>query len=192
MDTDWFINFIIMEVVLDFESTTYIIAAALFLIGIVLFLYMWRILLKKFGKKRSLLIDLIAAIIFLPLTLLALIPMESTFIYRIFFILGIAGIYSGWQVFQYILVPDISEDDEKKTGELKAGTYRRIPSIPLNIFQAIGLIIMGSMLEFPDITVGTLTFSLGYVLWGPICSLILIVACLYAKKYVQLDFDWEK
>jgi len=181
-----------MEVVLVFESTIYIIAAAVFLMGIILFLYIWRILLRKVGKKRSLLYDLIAAIIFLPLTLLALIPMESTFIFGLIFVLGIAGIFSGWQIFQYIMIPDISEDDEKRTGELKAGTYRGIPSIPLNVFQAIGLVIMGSLLELPSITVGTSTFSIGYVIWGPICSLILIVTYLYAKKYIQIDFDWEK
>ena len=181
-----------MEVVLDFDETTYIIAAAAFLLGIVFFLYLWRLLLNKFGKKRSLLYDLIAAIVLLPLTLLALIPMESTFIYGLIFVILIAGMYSGWQILQYIMIPDISEDDEKKTGELKAGTYRGIPSIPLNVFQAIGLIIMGSMLELPDITVGTSTFSLGYVLWGPLCSVILLVTYLYAKKYVQIDFDWEK
>ena len=143
-------------------------------------------------KKRSLLYDLIVAIIFLPLTLLALIPMGSTFIYGILFVIGIAGLYAGWQIIQYIMVPDISEDDEKRTGELKAGTYRGIPSIPLNVFQAIGLIIMGITLELPAITVGTSTFSLGYVIWGPICSLILIVTYFFAKKYIQLDFDWEK
>ncbi|MHA1488904.1 MAG: MFS transporter [Promethearchaeota archaeon] len=180
-----------MEVVLGFDETTYIAAAAVFLIGIALFLYLWRLLISKYGKKRSLLYDLIAAIIFLPLTLLALIPMESTFIYGLIFVILIAGMYAGWQILQYIIVPDISEDDEKKTGELKAGTYRGIPSIPLNIFQAIGLIIMGSILELPDITVGTSTFSLGYVLWGPLCSVILLVTYIYAKKYIQIDFDWE-
>lgn len=180
-----------IEVVLNFESTTYIIAAVIFLGGIILFLSIWRLLIKKFGKKRSLLYDLIAAIFFLPLTLLALIPMQSNFIYGVLFILGIAGIYSGWQIFQYIMVPDISEDDEKKTGELKAGTFRGFPSIPLNVFQAIGLIIMGSILELPDITIGTSTFSIGYIVWGPICSLILIITLLYTKKFVQIDFEWE-
>ncbi len=181
-----------IEVVLTFESTTYIIAAVIFLSGIIAFLSLWRKLIEKFGKKRSLIYDIIAAILFLPLTLFALIPMQSTVIYGILFILGISGIISGWQIFQYIMIPDISEDDEKKTGELKAGTFKGFPSIPLNFFQAIGLIIMGSVLELPSITVGTSAFSIGYILWGPVCSLILIVALIYTKKYVKIDFEWEK
>lgn len=180
------------EVVLELESTVYIIVAAVFILGILFFLNIWRILIKKFGKKQSLLYDLIAAILFLPLSLLALIPSISVVIFGILFLLGIAGVLSGWFIFQSIMIPDISEDDEKTTGELKAGTYLGFPSIPLNIFQAIGLMIMGSILELPEITVRSSTFSMGYVLWGPFCSLILIVAYWYAKKYIQLDFEWEK
>ncbi len=180
------------EVVLKLEATTYIAAAAIFIIGILVFLFLWRSLIRRFGKKKSLLYDLLAAVIFLPLTLLSLIPAISAVIFGILFLLGMAGIMSGWFIFQSIMIPDISEDDEKTTGELKAGTYRGFPSIPLNIFQAIGLMIMGSILELPEITVKSSTFSLGYVLWGPICSLILLVAFFYAKKFIQLDFEWEK
>ncbi|MHA1764082.1 MAG: MFS transporter [Promethearchaeota archaeon] len=181
-----------IEVVLKFEFTTYIMASVVFILGIILFLYMWRTFIKKFGKKRTLMYDLIAAVIFLPFTLIGLIPMQSTLIYGIIFVLGIAAIYSGWQILQYIMIPDISEDDEKATGELKAGTYKGIPSIPLNFFQAIGLIIMGSILELPEISVGSSSFSIGYVLWGPICSAILLITLFYAKKYITLDFEWEK
>ncbi|MHA1845780.1 MAG: MFS transporter, partial [Promethearchaeota archaeon] len=180
------------EVVLKLEATTYIAAAAIFIIGILVFLFLWRSLIRRFGKKKSLLYDLLAAVIFLPLTLLSLIPAISAVIFGILFLLGMAGIMSGWFIFQSIMVPDISEDDEKATGELKAGTYRGFPSIPLNIFQAIGLMIMGSILELPEITVRSSTFSLGYVLWGPVCSLILLVAYFYARKFIQLDFEWEK
>ncbi|MHA1723341.1 MAG: MFS transporter [Promethearchaeota archaeon] len=180
------------EVVLKLEATTYIMVAAIFIIGVLIFLFLWRSLIRRFGKKKSLLYDLLAAVIFLPLTVLSLITVISVVIFGILFLLGMAGIMSGWFIFQSIMVPDISEDDEKTTGELKAGTYKGFPSIPLNIFQAFGLIIMGFVLELPEITVRSSTFSLGYVLWGPICSLILLVAYFYAKKFIQLDFDWEK
>jgi len=90
------------------------------------------------------------------------------------------------------MIPDISEDDEKRTGELKADTFRGIPSIPLNIFQAWGLIMMGAILELPSISVGPSAFSIGYILWSPICSVILIVTLLYARKYIKLDFEWEE
>ncbi len=82
---------------------------------------------------------------------------------------------------------DIAEVDERATGELKAGIYVGFPSIALNLFQALGLFIMGMILELPRW--GTLTYSIGYVLWGPICSLILIGAYFFARKFIKLDFE---
>lgn len=181
-----------IEVVLVFDQTYYMIAAALFLIGIIVFLYIWRKLTSKLGKKQSVLYIFLVAIIFLPFTLLGLIPMVSSFIFGIIFILGITGCLAGWFLLPVIFIADITEDDEKKTGELRAGIYTGFPSIILNLFQTVGLLIMGAILELPEITVGTSTFSLGYVIWGPICSLILIVAYIYSRKFVQLDFEWEK
>lgn len=180
------------EVVLEFEDIYYYIAAVLFMGGILGFLYMWRKLTSKLGKKQSVLYIFLIAIIFLPFSLLGLIPMESSFIFGIIFILGIAGCLAGWFLLPAIFIADITEDDEKKTGELRAGIYKGFPSIILNLFQTFGLLLMGAILELPEITVGTSTFSLGHVIWGPICSLILIVAFVYSRKFVQLDFEWEK
>lgn len=118
--------------------------------------------------------------------------MDSYVIFGIIFVLVIAACLGGWFLFPGFMYADLAEDDEKKTGELKAGIYAGFPSIPLNLFQALGLFLMGLILELPNITVGTSTYSIGYVLWGPICSLILIVAYLYSRKFIKLDFDWEK
>jgi len=180
------------EVVLGFEETFYIIAAALFLIGILSFLYLWRKLTSKLGKKQSVLYIFLVAIIFLPFSLLGLISMNFSQIFGIIFILGLAGCMAGWFLLPVIFIADITEDDEKRTGELRAGIYNGFPSIILNLFQTIGLLLMGIILELPKITVGTTTFSLGYVIWGPICSLILVIAYFYSRKLVQLDFEWEK
>ena len=181
-----------LAVVLVFEEIYYIIGAAIFLLGILIFIYIWRLLIYKLGKKRCLLYIFLSAIIFLPCTLLALIPMTSTFIYGLLFIIGIAGCIAGWYLLQPIYIADIAEDDEKTTGELKAGIYKGFPSIFLNIFQSLGLLMMGLILSLPSISIRNSTFSIGYILWGPICSVILIIAYLYSKKYVKLDFEWEK
>ncbi|MBY9019821.1 MAG: hypothetical protein KGD67_02105, partial [Candidatus Lokiarchaeota archaeon] len=106
---------------------------------------------------------------------------------------GVAIILGGWYLFPYIVYADIAEDDEKSTGNLKAGTYAGFPSLILNLFQAVGAIVIGSLFSLPNITVGTINpFSIGLALFGPICSVILIVAYFFTKKYVTLDFDWEK
>ncbi len=181
-----------LEVVLDFGTIEYAIAAVCMLIGIMVFLHVWRKLIKKLGKKQSLLYVFLIAAVFLPISLIGMIPMESTFIFGMIFILGIAAILGGWFLFPYIMYADLAEDDEKRTGELKAGIYTGFPSIVLNLFQALGTYILGIAIALPNITVGNLSYSIGYVLWGPICSGILICSWLYTRKFVTLDFEWEK
>ncbi|MBY8983388.1 MAG: hypothetical protein KGD57_10585, partial [Candidatus Lokiarchaeota archaeon] len=73
-----------------------------------------------------------------------------------------------------------------------AGLYTGFPSMILNIFQALGMILLGVLGTLPLITINSIEFSIGLTLWGPICSVMLIIAYLYTKKYVTLDFDWEK
>ena len=179
-------------VVLKLSGTDYIIIAGSLLICIFIFLYIWRKLIQKKGKKQTLLYVFILGIFFLPITLLGLIPMDSYLIIGIIFIVGIAAILGGWFLFPYILDADMAEDDEKSTGELKAGIYNGFPSILLNIFQAIGVLILGIVISLPDIVVGSSSFSIGFILWGPICSIILICSYIYTKKLLTLDFKWER
>lgn len=176
--------------VLYFDTMTNLIASVIFIIGILTFLYIWRKLIQKIGKKQSLLYIFLSSMVFLPFTLLALIPMDSNVIYGIIFVLGLAACMGGWFLFPAIMYADIAEDDEKETGELKAGIYAGFPSIILNLFQALGLFIMASIVGLPS--VGGLTYSIGYLLWGPICAVILLISYLYSRKFVKLDFDWEK
>ncbi len=181
-----------IEVVLVFDFMTNIIASAIFVIGILVFLYVWRRLVHKLGKKRSILYVFLIAIVILPFSLLGMIAMDSTLIFGLLFMLGLTGCISGWFLLPPVFFSDITEDDEKTTGELRSGIYKGFPSIFLNIFQFLGLLMVGFLLDLPEINVGTSSFSIGYVIWGPICSLILIVAYLYSRKFIKLDFEWEK
>ncbi|MHA1193963.1 MAG: MFS transporter [Promethearchaeota archaeon] len=180
------------ELVLGLGGTDYIIVAVCFLLGIFAFLYFWRKQIEKIGKKKTLLYIFLIAIIFLPISLLGLFSAIPPLILGIIFIIGIGAILGGWYLFPYIIYADLAEDDEKNTGDLKAGIYTGFPSIILNIFQAIGVFLLGVITSLPKIVIGTNNFSIGYVLWGPIVSLILIVSYFYTKKFVKLDFDWEK
>lgn len=180
------------EDALDLGGTDYYIIAVSLLLSIFIFLYMWRKLIEKRGKKKVLLYVYLIAVFFLPITLLVLIPMGDYLILGIFFILGIGLILGGWFLFPYIVYADVAEDDEKKTGDLKAGIYTGFPAIILNIFQAVGVFINGAIFELPLISVGGgVPFSFGLVIFGPICSIILLISYLYTRKYVTLDFTWE-
>ena len=181
-----------VEIVLGLRGLIYYIVAVFLIIGFIIFLYVWRRLIQTKGKKQTLLYLFIFAIVLLPTTLIGMIPLAANAIFGTIFILIIAAVLSGWNLFPYIYMADLAEDDEKRTGQLKAGIYAGFPSILLNIFQAFGPLVIGVILSLQDITVGSSTYSFGLVLWGPICSLILIVAYFFTKKFVKLDFDWEK
>ena len=181
-----------LEAVLSLGGLEYIIIALLFLLSIFVFLFLWRKQIERIGKKKTLLLVFLIAVVFLPITLLGLFEAIPNVILGAIFISGVGLILGGWYLFPYIMYADIAEDDEKSTGELKAGVYAGVPSIILNIFQAIGIFFLGFLLELPDVTVGTSTFSIGLVIWGPICSLILLVSYFYTRKFVELDFEWEK
>lgn len=174
-----------LTTVLKFTELQFIIGGSIIIFGVLLFLYLWRILIEKLGKKKSLLILFLFAIIVLPFTLISIIPMESYLIYGIIFIIGVVASIGGWNLFPYIIYADLAEDDEKSTGELKAGLYRGFSSIILNIFQAIGL-------AFSSVISFLLGDYLFFIWWGPICSLILIGAYFYSRRFIKIDFDWEK
>ena len=119
--------------------------------------------------------------------------MDSYLIIGIIFIIVVATSLAGWYLFPYILYADIAEDDEKSTGELKAGIYAGFPSIILNIFQAAGAFLIGVIFSLPNISpTGDFSYSIGLVIFGPIVSVVLLISYFYTKKFVKLDFDWEE
>ena len=177
---------------LQLGTIDYIISAVALLLSIFAFLYLWRRAIQKWGKKKALLYVFIGGISFLPISLLSLIPMDSYLVLGIIFIVGIGAVLGGWYLFPYIVYADVAEDDEKSTGELKAGIYAGFPSIILNIFQAVGAFFVGAILSLPDISPTGTDYSIGLVIFGPIVSVILLISYLYTRKYVVLDYEWEK
>jgi Na+/melibiose symporter-like transporter len=126
-------------------------------------------------------------------SLIGLIPMSNYFIFGIFFVAGIGLSLGAWNIFPYLIYADLAEDNQiRGTGTLKAGIYAGFPSIALNIFQAVSLFIAGAILKLPNYAFAVGDKSIGYVLWGPITSVILIITLIYSIKYIELDFPWEK
>ena len=103
----------------------------------------------------------------------------------------VATSLAGWYLFPYIVYADVAEDDEKSTGDLKAGIYAGFPAIILNIFQAFGASLIGAIFSLPNIST-IKDFSWGLIIFGPLVSVILLVSYFYTKKYVKLDFEWEQ
>jgi GPH family glycoside/pentoside/hexuronide:cation symporter len=178
-------------IVLKIEGTTLYLTAVVLLVGIMVFLFMWKKLIDKKGKKQTFLIILLTGIVVLPLTLIGLLPGEISFIITIIWVLAIAAFMGGWYLFPYIWLADLAEDAEVRSGEgRKSGLYAGFPQILLNIFQAIALFITGFILSLPNVP--GKDYSWGYVLWGVWCSGVLIVTYLFTRKLITLDFEWEE
>ncbi len=180
------------QIVLAFGTLEYVLAGATLLLGIVFFMFIWRKIIAKRGKKGGLLILFITAALIFSCSVLGIVPVSLALIFGLLFIAGIAFSLAGWFLISGIWYADLAEDDEKKTDDLKAGLYVGFPSIALNLFQALGTFILGFITSLPKIAVGTLMFSCGYLLWGPICAVFLILTYFYAKRFIRLDFEWEK
>ncbi|MFX1469684.1 MAG: MFS transporter [Promethearchaeota archaeon] len=176
------------ELVLDMDLSGYLLIMIIEVVSIIIFLDIWRRVIKKRGKKQTVLYIFILAILILPTTLFGLIQTNNYLLYGLLLMIGIGASLGGWYLLPAVIFADLAEYDEKTTGELKAGTYMGIPSIFLNIFQAIGVFLLGIINELPDIEVGSLSFSMGLILWGPLCSLILLISWWYTRKYLILDY----
>jgi GPH family glycoside/pentoside/hexuronide:cation symporter len=178
------------EEALYLRGADYMVISIFLLLAIFLFLHIWRVAIDRLGKKKPLLYLFLIAAAFLPITLLAIIPLSTYLFVGIIFIMGIAAIIAGWYLFPYIVYADLAEHDQKETGELKAGIYTGFPSIVLNIFQALGVFLIGIILSIP-IYYDSLN-SIGLVLWGPLTSIVFFICYCYTKKSVILDFKWEE
>lgn len=62
--------------------------------------------------------------------------------------------------------------------------------------QAGGAFFIGAILSLPDLERHYVTdpysFSIGLIIFGPIVSIILILSYFYTRKFIKLDFEWEK
>lgn len=177
--------------VLAFSTLEMGIAAGILFLGIMAFLFVWKKLIVKLGKKQTISIIFLCAVIILPFSLIGLIPGKN-FISAILYVVGVAACLGGWYLFPYIWYADLAEDAKQRGDltEMKAGLYAGFPNILLNIFQAIALVITGALLSLPNVP--GKEFSWGYVLWGAWCSAVLLIGLIYIRKFITLDFDWEK
>jgi Na+/melibiose symporter-like transporter len=106
----------------------------------------------------------------------------------IFAILAAAGL-SAYYLLPYAIVGDIVEKDEQETGESRAGMYYGFESIPLNIFQFFGYLLVGALIDFlPMVTnFEGRSFSQGYLLFGPLATIAILVSVFIFWKFVDAD-----
>ena len=166
----------------------YITAGSLFIILVITIDY-WRKRIETKGKTSTLLLIFKIAAIFYPLSILGVFPFSTNIVFGIIMISIVASTEAGWYLFPYLIYADLAEDHEKNHGELKAGLFAGFPNLILNIVQALALFFTGWVLSLPKVeNVPGNSFSLGYVLWGPICDVVFLVMYFFVKKYIKIDF----
>lgn len=180
------------QIVLNFGTMQYLIVAVSFVLTLIIGVLLWVKSIRARGKKPTILTIFLIGIFVLPFSLIGFMQSSSMFIFGLIFVLFVGVYIAGWNIFPYLMYTDIAEDDQKKDGELKAGIYSGFPSIVLNVFQAFGFLMSGALLDLPNISMLSGPHSIGYIIWGPIAAIILIISFLYTWRFVQLDFSWEK
>jgi Na+/melibiose symporter-like transporter len=181
-----------LTVVLFLGTMEYIICALTLVLVTVIFLRIWRSIIMKLGKTRSIRLVFICGSITMLLSLLGLIYTTMPIIIAVIVVFGYAVTMGGWYLFPYVMYADVAEDDERDTTKMKAGIYVGYPSIILNVCQALSLAILGLFFLLPNVNVGPHSVNLGNIVWGPFASVVLFLVYFYAKRFVNLDYKWEK
>jgi len=174
-----------MKYILQFTSQMdYIIFGVIFIFVAIFSFLIWMALYRRFSKKRSLTFAMIFLAIILPFSMIIGIGIPlSLFLQGGIYVGLVAFTLAGYMLIPYIIMADIAHEDELRTGEARAGIYMGFNSIPLNIFQAVGLMISGILVDVPG--------YMGYRYFGPILAIFLVLGVLVLQK-VKVDFDFSK
>jgi Na+/melibiose symporter-like transporter len=124
----------------------------------------WRKLAHRIGKRKTLIVALIWLILILPTTLIignnSFLPLKTQ---GFIFGMNVAGGLSAYYLLPYPILADIADLDERVTGTSRAGFYTGFNFIPLNLFQSVGLLIAGNLID------ERLTW------FGPVSALFIII-----------------
>jgi GPH family glycoside/pentoside/hexuronide:cation symporter len=133
--------------ILGFTGMVQTVVFGLLVFGTIMVCFIgWIPISKMIGKKLSIIISFIFLVIVFPFSwIFQIIPAGTlTFEYIGYlwaFLIGVG--LSGPFLFPYAIIADIADKDERDTKESRAGMYTGFNSIPLNIFQAIALLLVG-------------------------------------------------
>ncbi len=157
---------------------------------------------NKQGKTKSYIYSAVWMAVWMPFTLVVgqieiISLLFPTLLQAIIFVIFAGAGVSGFYLLPYAIVADIVEEDERRSGESRAGMYYGFESIPLNFFQVIGYLIVGYLLQenfpfdIPTLPIFTdwqgHTYSLGLIVWGPLASIFILISVIIFWKFVNAD-----
>ena len=172
-----------------FGMTELVIFGVELLSVVFVFFIIYQYTIKKKGKRFTLQLSMMLAVISLPFTLV-ITSSSAGFLLLAFAGAGVAGYY----LIPYIVYADFAHKNEIVTGEGRVGFYTSFPSIPLNGMQAFSAFLWGIIFDLPKVVPvpGQATLvTQGYLLWGPIAALFLFLSVLVLFK-VDIDPDFNQ
>ncbi len=173
---------------LTFGVTEFLIFGVELLSVVFVFFIIYQFTIRRKGKRFTLQASMMLAVISLPFTLV-ITTSSAAFILLAFAGAGVAGYY----LFPYIVYADFAHKNEILTGEGRAGFYTSFPSIPLNGMNAFSAFLWGVIFGLPEVVPvpgGGDPVSQGYLIWGPIAALFILLSVLVLFK-VDIDPDFE-
>ncbi len=158
-----------IQKILEYEKTSqFAIFGGCMFASLVASFYFWSKLAKKIGKKWTLLISFLWLMPCLLLTtVVGKVPWIPAEIQGYIFGLCLGIGLSAGTLFPYAIIADLADDDERKSGQNRAGLYTGFKSIPVNIAQALGFVFAGLLSD-----------SLSLRMLGPIGASIIFVSSL--------------
>jgi len=165
-------------------------AALTLLVSIFVFLYVWILVMRRFGKGRSTIAAMVVLAVLLPLTfvlggLTSVLP--GTIVAAVFFI-PLAACMAVYYIMSYIVPADIAQLDELETGESRSGMYTGFISVPMNLFQAASGLLLGIIMATSVTLTGANVY--GLMIWGPIFAPYLLAAAV-VMTLINLDPDFK-
>ncbi len=177
--------------VLDFGTFNYIIFGLVVLASVFISIVFWVKFGNKHGKTKTYIYAIGSLIFILPLMSIigyiniGISPQILGLVFGFLISIGLGGYY----VLPYAIIADIVRKDQIETGDTsRAGLYYGFESFPLNIAQFFGYLLLGGLLELPKITnFLNVTFSWGYLLFGPLSALFVFISLVIFIKFVNAD-----
>ncbi len=157
-----------IDEILNLQGIEFLIFGSLMFGSVVIFFPIWGKVAEKYTKRVCLLVVAVTLILTLPFTVILQNPQYAQY-GKFFGYLGaliIGASLSGYFLFPYIIIADIAHEDEILTGVSRAGIYTGFSGVILNLFQAVGLILVGILRGLPG----------GIYYMGPIAAVIIFLA----------------
>lgn len=182
-----------IEEVLLFDTVGYLIFGGTLLTTMFFGFYFWVKYGNRIGKTKSFIYSMLLLALIMPLMSvigqLEILNIVPLILQTLPFVAAAAFCLASYYLLPYAITGDIAEEDERRTGIRRAGSYNGFELLIMNVLgQVLGFLLVGFILELDPITnyAGN-TFSIGYLLFGPICSVIIIASVILFWKFVNAD-----